>query len=303
MPSPEIINCQTATNLLEELSPRSRTFSSASPSEWLFRGQALAEWDLRPTAFRDESKLVYSAAEDHRDWANWTNADQIAAEADTVISFADEADRAGLPLPGDLGSLHYRLRRLLLHGYMPTEENGQLQWPPRSTWEVVALAQHYGLATRFLDWTYSSYVATYFAASDAVREQRTGKMAIWAFSMKTWHVSGDQEYLPRYPAVVTAPYASNPNLRAQRAVHLAVPLSLELSEAAQREDYTTLLMQVDASVRRHGHGAFKKFTLDTKHAPHLLWHLAKEGVTAAQLFPGYAGAARSVLELPWQRPE
>lgn len=303
MIDPDIVACGSPEELLGALAPRSKWFVDAAPHAWVFRGHASEDWGLVPSAFRPDPSLADSKFPPQRAWVDWTNADQIQAEAETLQQFMTEADGAGLPIPQESHELRERVGEPFKHWYGLKFESRQLEWPPRVAWPVVALAQHYGLATRFLDWTYSSYIAAYFAAVGAVKSQtQESLLTIWAFSVAArtacWGVLSPFGKLPeRFPEVVHAPYAGNPNLRAQEGLHIAVRTTgSKWHERVERLDYLTYLKYVDEFSCGVGSKALYKFTLPARHAPELLWHLAKERVTAARLFPGYGGAAQSVLE-------
>lgn len=46
--------------------------------------------------------------------------------------------------------------------------------------EGVALAQHHGIPTRFLDWTRNPLAAAFFAVDDSLQHQRDEDIAVWA---------------------------------------------------------------------------------------------------------------------------
>jgi hypothetical protein len=150
-------------------------------------------------------------------------------------------------------------------------------------------------------------VASYFAAGDLPPEPEIESLAIWAFSTTHEHTwRGFLQPFNRLPQhsieAVTAPYASNPNLRAQEGLHLTIPATKEQWLApALRLDFAGSLEAVQEF--HAGKDVLLKFIMPTAAAPRLLRYLAKEGVTASRLFPGYDGVARAIKEEWLQRSQ
>jgi hypothetical protein len=183
-----------------------------------------------------------------------------------------------------------------------------------SIWQWLALAQHRGLPTRLLDWTYSPFVALHFATANLSRMSEDGE--IWAVNF----VAANQflpramkdmlkaeksdtvtaEMLARFPTVAEfdrltrrpfVVFLEPPSLD-PRIVNQFALFSLMSSPRARLDQW---LIRHPAVVRRIVIPAAMKWEVRDK--------LDQANINERVLFPGLDGLSRWLTRYYWRKPD
>lgn len=255
------------------------------PSKWVFRGESSARYTLLPSLLRHdafERIARFLPDEDLSDRLGLS-----IYEAKLVTQFAKIANQQGLYITsrkefmlynGDVAAAYLTVNNKIL---------------PEDSYEIFALAQHYGIPTRFLDWTYDMYVACFFALRNAYGKIRqpqidgidfNDKIVLWAINMGFLQMVYDKTKL----YFVTPRYANNPNLAAQKGV---------LSFYDNIEENTPLDKKLTEHFSEISYPLLYRFTLPYAEVPLSFASLYDMGYTYSRIFPGYASIAKEIQEL------
>lgn len=273
----QLKECETARELIDYLSPLNR--ERWPREQYVFRGQPCASYSLAPAAYRSKGLFTATAMFEHAGGVDGNG--QIFFEVEMLKTFLEACDGSGIQVTGDSTDLRQLLVSPDYYYKRPME------WPPAELFPVLATAQHHGAPTCLLDWTRRSYVAAYFAAAGALREQNdSSHLAVWAlciFRRLDWE---DLSF-------VEMPGGTSANLAAQAGVFTVSGI-----KATKGQHFESTAIEHQPDVYRFesndARPGLVKITLPASEAANLLEYCADFGVKGSVLFPGYEGAAREV---------
>jgi hypothetical protein len=235
-------------------------------------------------------------------WDGWLFRGQIMEEEpQNVPSVKTSLERSMKRFKVSLNEargLEYKLLRDLVSSYSPAADN-KMEW--------LALFRHFGGPSRLSDWTYSFWVAVYFALDRA----RPGKdvCEVWALDARGWLRRSGKRF-KRLEAARTR-YGSNspqeaealfkirkPGLWIMNSFRLNDRLSVQQGAFLVPLDVTRPFMEnlrADAPKQMDENPlAIYRMKLNRAHLSECFKELHRMNLTRATLYPGLEGLARSM---------
>lgn len=296
----------------------SNFFNSYNLTNYVFRGQGDKEYTLLPSAFRktEDNKKLWS----YNYSSNW---EFIITEIRNIMLFYRICNKNGLFLPQipnwllDNSNCNFINMKIFKEKYLSKNKN----WIDDNLKELFALAQHYGMPTRLLDWTYQFNTALYFGAMDSL-EKTKKDFSVWGLNvslledLKKFLLTSKIEEISSmaFPLTFIVPkYHDNININAQKGVLSLWEVNISeiyeqtlQDEHLQKLDDAPLERLLRRFIENHSdlydefikkcplykrQAILVKFNFKYNECRDILINLKSQGIDYSHIYPGY----RSVI--------
>lgn len=281
-------------------------------TNFVFRGERSVNPDFKllPAALRLYNRVMFVQSVDGEEveTEGMNDFDYVVKEFSALYHFYRIADKNGIVLPEvqrytdfEQAGFHFE------HIHTLTE------WIPDDLLEIAGIAQHYGIPTRLLDWSYNPFTALYFAAIGAVEEQyerlrkdrnfkfdANDKIVVWALNAQLLNDGLRNKDIPLNLKLVRPMYYRNPNLAAQQGIFTHWKIEIKKQPNKSWGTFPEIdRMPLDERLRSIASDQviLYKFMIPISESNRVLSVISKIRHAASRIFPGLGGVARETNDM------
>lgn len=278
-------------NFLKDVFPSDgRLHHLLGGDKFIFRGESSLSYSLLPSSIRKDGYEKVCKHLNVTIRGKKGQLSEISAELLALKFFYQKCDNQNLNVPFihefQEDDISVWLGKKIMDGGI---------WIDERYYELAGLAQHYGIPTRLLDWSYDIWVSLYFATIGILGSQADIKdpaIVLWALNKS--------EVKTNKIKIIKPQYFGNPNLAAQKGVFTLVPQE-HLPSVGNMDKITKPvehkpLDEVIGEIYGENQQILIKIVIDSQQVKSMFRFLSKIGYDASRLFPGYDGITKSIRE-------
>ena len=283
----------------------------------LFRGESSAKFQLIPSALRKDAFIGGKLANREP----LSEPERVRMEHYALWDFYKLANESGLKVKASVEMQNSYLTTMSPLG----SKNEPFKWLSKEDEELTALAQHYGIKTRMLDWSSDLYTSLYFASMGALKSWKKSKLSKWKDENYTYKYDPEDYYDEKDSIViyilnggmihqmtrelplklVVPSYYDNPNLKAQKGVlsYWQIDMPARNEEGYNPDTYPLDKRSLTEQLEEHDLGydsdhinILYRIEIDINECGWIYSVVSKMGYHAASLFPGYDGVTQKLEE-------